>query len=103
MEFITGEREVMLANNIAKCLLSQVDEEGRRQMLLSEIVDHRVDVSAIPISEGTFTTKYGSVRKKRTTGSCTYNGRMVQGTGFNSRTLRILIRFNSPIMPSVMD
>lgn len=67
VKFIGGEREILAANTIAECLLSQVDEEGHRQMFLDEIVDHRTTAEAIPIDQGTFTTSHGTVRKKRTT------------------------------------
>ena len=57
----------MTANLIAENLLSQVDEDGHRQMLFSKIIDHRVTQDAIPKSQGTFITPSGAIRKKRTT------------------------------------
>ena len=67
VEFLNGELEVFTANTIAENLLAQVDEEGHRQLLLDEIIDHRSLKDAIPASEGTYKTKHGAVRKKRTT------------------------------------
>ena len=37
-----------MANIIAENLLSQVDEEGHRHMMIEDIVDHRVMEEAIP-------------------------------------------------------
>ena len=67
VEFTNGEIENFTANTIAENLLAQVDEEGHRQLLLDEVIDHRILKDAIPISKGTFKTAYGAVRKKRTT------------------------------------
>ena len=55
------------ANVIAENLFSQVDEEGRQQLVLQEISDHRKDGSAIPISEGMFRTRSGALVPKKTT------------------------------------
>ena len=38
-----GHEETMTANLIAEYLFSQVDDDGNRQVLLDEIIDHRVD------------------------------------------------------------
>eukprot|EP00978_Attheya_sp_CCMP212_P042528 scaffold260524_cov34-Attheya_sp.AAC.1 len=48
VQFHNGDTEVLTANIIAEKLLSQVDDEGRRQMMLDEIVDHRSLNLAIP-------------------------------------------------------
>jgi hypothetical protein len=40
VEFADGHIDELTANIIAENLLSQVDEEGRRQMMLSGIIDH---------------------------------------------------------------
>ena len=42
VELLDGEIEVYTENIIAENLLSQVDEEGHFQMMIDEIVDHRV-------------------------------------------------------------
>ena len=39
--------EVLTANIISENLLAQVDEEGHRQILLDEIIDHIQDVNDI--------------------------------------------------------
>ena len=67
VEYSDGTSGKMSANIIAENLLSQVDEEGKRQMMIEEIIDHRVNDTAIPIKDGTFTTKNGLIRPKRTT------------------------------------
>jgi hypothetical protein len=67
VEFLDGETEILTANLIAENLLVQVDKEGRGQMMINEIVDHRVFDNAIPKSEGTYTTTLGMKRKRHTT------------------------------------
>ena len=68
VEFDDGSIEILSANIIAENILAQVDEEGHRQMLMQEIIDHRVDTSqAIPKSEGEYTNKHGVKSKIRTT------------------------------------
>jgi hypothetical protein len=41
VEYADGHTEELTANIIAENLISQVDEEGRRQMMLDSIIDHR--------------------------------------------------------------
>ena len=68
VEFDDGNIEILAANAIAENVLAQVDEEGHRQMLLREIVDHRVDTSqAIPKEKGEYINKHGVKTKIRTT------------------------------------
>eukprot|EP00978_Attheya_sp_CCMP212_P003963 scaffold8437_cov60-Attheya_sp.AAC.3 len=67
VQFHNGDTEVLTANIIAENLLSQVDDEGRRQMMLDEIVDHRILETAIPKSKGTYETQRGLTRNIRTT------------------------------------
>lgn len=47
VEFADGTNEIITANTIAENMLSQVDEEGHMQMLLSEIIDHRTNGSEV--------------------------------------------------------
>ena len=47
IEFLDGIIQVVPANIIVENLLSQVDEKGHRQLLLTEIIDHRKDDTAI--------------------------------------------------------
>ena len=59
--------EILSANIIAKNLLAQVDDEGHRQLLLDEIVDHHTNQYAIPWEQGMYQTASGLLRFKRTT------------------------------------
>jgi hypothetical protein len=67
VEFVDGYSEELTANIIAENLIAQVDDEGCRQMMMSEIIDHRVLPDAIPRSKGTYKNSYGVTRKKFTT------------------------------------
>ena len=42
VKFLDGEIEVYTANIIAENLISQVEKEGHFQVMIDEIVDHRV-------------------------------------------------------------
>lgn len=67
VEFMNGESEIMTANLIAENIISRTDEEGYTHKMLDEIEDHRVLEDAIPMNQGTFITKQGTKRKRRTT------------------------------------
>ena len=67
LEFNNGDSEILTANLIAENILARVDDEGHEHMMLDEIEDHRILEDAIPKSQGTFVTKQGTTRKKRTT------------------------------------
>ena len=67
VEFNDGRIEIMTANIIAENLLAQVDEEGHRQLLLDEITDHRILQDAVPKDKGTYKSRNGHERLKRTT------------------------------------
>ena len=47
VQFSDSMNEVLTANIVDKNILAQVDEEGHRQIILDEIIDHRQDVNAI--------------------------------------------------------
>ena len=47
VQFSDSMNEVLTANIISENLLAQVDEEGHRQILLDEIIDHIQDVNDI--------------------------------------------------------
>ena len=51
VEYGDGTVEILSANTIAECILSQVDEEGHKQMLFQEIIDHRSNHDAIKLSD----------------------------------------------------
>ena len=43
---------ILPANLIAECILSQVDEEGHKEMLFEEIIDNRSNQATIKCSDG---------------------------------------------------
>lgn len=67
VEFDDGSSEVLSANIIAENIIAQVDPEGHRQRLLSEITDHRKNEAAVKKEDGEFVTSRGLKQKKRTT------------------------------------
>jgi hypothetical protein len=67
VEYVNGNVEELTANIIAENLIAQVDDEGHRQMMLDEIVDHRTKEDAISKSQGTYVNQNGVKRQKRTT------------------------------------
>jgi hypothetical protein len=67
VEFTDGTREKYQANIIAENMFAQVDDEGNQYLLLQEIVDHKKDNSAIPISEGMTINSSGTAKPKVTT------------------------------------
>ena len=64
---IDGIPHEYAANTIAENLYSQVDSEGHQQLIFHEIIDHCKGEDAIPISEGTTTTRGGQSRPVITT------------------------------------
>ena len=50
VEHKDGTTDVISANTIAECILSQVDKEGHRELLFEEIVDHIYDIEAVGIN-----------------------------------------------------
>ena len=67
VEFLDGSRETLAANIIAENLLAQVDEEGHRQLLMEEIIDHRKNEHAIDKKNALYTTKQGTKKRRITT------------------------------------
>ena len=67
VEYIDGHVEELTANIIAENLITQVDEEGQRQKMMSEIMDHRTLHDAVPQAQGTYVNQYGVKRRKATT------------------------------------
>ncbi len=66
VEYADGHYKELTANVIAENYFAQVDNEGCRQMMLSEIINHRVLPNAIPRSQGTYENAYGVKRQKVT-------------------------------------
>ena len=68
VEFDSGETEAYTANIIAENLYAQTDDEGYTHYSLSEIIEHRKDITAIEQGDDAFiTTKSGRRLPKRTT------------------------------------
>ena len=76
-----GTIEVLSANIIAENIIAQVDDSGHRQLMLDEIDDHRRLKNAIPQSQGTYKTRSGNERKKRTTRGWEVHVRWKDGSG----------------------
>ena len=64
VEYIDGTVEIMPANLIAENLLAQVDEEGHRQMLMEEIIDHRKTSDAIEKINGFMVNKSSNTKRR---------------------------------------
>ena len=67
VEFIDGTIETISVNVIADNLLFQVDEEGHRQTMLSEIIDHHRLPSTISDDDAFYFSYTGIKRRKQTT------------------------------------
>ena len=67
VEFRDGHIEALSANLIAKNLYSQLDDEGRRHILLADITDHRRNERAMDKADAFVTMKNGVKRRRETT------------------------------------
>ena len=67
VEYTDGSTEIMAANIISENLMAQVYEHGNRHLLIYEIEDNRTNKEYISLAQGTYNTKSGFDRKKRTT------------------------------------
>ena len=67
IEFRDGKVDKMIANVIAENLFCQIDDEGKKHLMIDKIIDHWVDNTTIPFGKGTYKTKYGATFDKRTT------------------------------------
>ena len=66
VEFQGGRTETFTANIIAENMFAQVDDEGHRQVLLKEVIDHRKDGRAVS-HEDAFITSHNGVKRRRET------------------------------------
>ena len=66
VKFSGGETELITVNFIAENLLALVDEEGNRQMILNEIVNHQILDNDLYKSEGTYSSHTGLWEKNTT-------------------------------------
>jgi hypothetical protein len=67
VEFLDGYTVSMTANAIAEHLFAQVDSEGRRLLLIDEIVDHRRSADAVTVADGFITSRNGRKHHRKTT------------------------------------
>jgi hypothetical protein len=67
VEFLDGHTASMTANAIAEHLFAQVDSEGRRLLLIDEIIDHRASKEALKVADGYVTTRNGRKHQRKTT------------------------------------
>ena len=67
VEFQDGHLESLSANLIAQNLYSQIDDEGKRHILLDDIVDHRKDRTAVEKNDAFLQMANGVKRRKETT------------------------------------
>ena len=54
------------ANIIAENMYAQVNEEGRKYLVLEEIIDHKKDNTAVPISHGMIQSANSEMKPKKT-------------------------------------
>jgi hypothetical protein len=67
IEFTDGTNEKYQANVIAENMFAQINSEGNQYLLLQEIMDHKRDNRAIPISDGKISSANGQSKPKITT------------------------------------
>lgn len=67
VEFQDGSIRAFTANQIAENMFAQVDEHGRRYILMNEIIDHRKNADAVPIQDAFLTDKAGRKHQRKTT------------------------------------
>ena len=60
VKYINGTIETLAANVIAENILLHVDEEGHRQLLMDEIIDHQKNKDAIKEDDTFYTTRNGT-------------------------------------------
>ena len=67
VEFMDREKSSLSANYIAENLFAQIDDDGNRQVLLNEIIDHHTTGHQIMQQDVFIMTKNGIRRRKETT------------------------------------
>lgn len=67
VQLTDGSTLELTANQIAENMIALTNAAGQHYQLIDEIIDHKSDGNAIPVSEGTIETKTGNIRKKITT------------------------------------
>jgi len=65
--FPDGTTDEVEENLIAESMVSEYDPEGQQYRMLREISDHRKDVNALNVADGSYRTRAGNPVPKRTT------------------------------------
>ena len=82
VEYLDGEWTSLAANNIAKNLLAQFDDECNCQVLMDEIIGHRSDEHAMKQQDAFITTKTEGAGKQQKVGNYLYDGRTAGLIGY---------------------
>ena len=64
MEFTDGHSEALSANLIAQNLFSEIDDEGKRHVLLDDIIDFRKTGAAVSPEDASLTMSNGVKQNK---------------------------------------
>jgi hypothetical protein len=67
VEFPSGQTEAFLANIIAENMFAQVDDEGHRNVLMKDIIDHHKNGRAVEAEDAFITTSHNGVKRRRET------------------------------------
>ena len=67
VEYLDKECASLSANHIAENLFTQVDDEGNRQVLMKEIIDHRMNGQEVKHQDAFIKTNTGTKRRRETT------------------------------------
>ena len=67
VEFDGGQIEILPVNIIAENILSQVDQEGHKQLMLDEIIDHKSNKEAINKQDGYVINPHNGAKKRKKT------------------------------------
>ena len=67
VEFVDGSMAEYSLNTIVENLYANIDDEGNLHSIINNIIDHRVDPSAVKKDEGTYKSNSGTIRKRITT------------------------------------
>ena len=67
VEYQDGTKTALAANHIAENLFSQIDDDGHRQVLLDEIIDHRTNGQEVKQQDAFVTLRNGNQRRRETT------------------------------------
>ena len=67
VEYTDGHKAALVANTIAQCMFAQIDDEGNRHVIFSEIIDHRTTGKEMHKKDAFIHSSNGGKRRKETT------------------------------------